>query len=251
MAELTAFTYRYRPFGLYKLDARFKLAALACMSISTLTADVSGLFTATLAIMIIFGLSKLSFWRFVREARFFLLLLGCILLSRALITPGKPLIQFFGIIVSRQGLYEGGLICWRLFLIVSLSISLTATTRSAQIRWAVAWYLFPLPATMRHRISIMIGLLVRFLPVILHQSRETALAQKARGIENRGNPASRLTLLCMPLLRRVFASADQLAMAMTSRCYNEQTAGPQWQAVARDWVFLFSVICTCLLIAMV
>ena len=82
----------------------------------------------------------------------------------------------------------------------------------------------------------MIGLLVRFIPVILTQATEQGEALRARAIDNRRNPLRRTVFLCMPLLRRTFVTADRLALAMEARCYGSQrTTGHPWRMTVRDW----------------
>ena len=250
MAHLSAFAYRYRSDGLYKRDARFKMAALAGMSISTLAADPIALVLVSALMLAICWYSRLSLWQFLGETRIFILLLICIFISRSLTTPGQTLTAFSGVTVTRQGVYQGALICWRLFLIVTLSLTLSATTRTASIRRAVEWYLFFLPSSLRHRVGTMIGLLVRFIPVILIHSRDIAQAQKARGIDNRKNPVFRMVALCLPLLRRIVVSADRLALAMASRCYGDHPVTVGWQASPGDWLFLGCAGGLCLLMSL-
>ena len=80
----------------------------------------------------------------------------------------------------------------------------------------------------------MLGLVVRFLPVILFQASEIADAQRARGIERRKNPLIRLMKFTVPLFRRVFLSADELTAAMQARCYSEQRTLPDLAFAWRD-----------------
>jgi energy-coupling factor transporter transmembrane protein EcfT len=92
---------------------------------------------------------------------------------------------------------------------------------SSDIRGAVEWFLRPLPWISARKVGTMIGLLMRFIPVILTQARENADAQRARAVENRKNPIYRMRRLGMPLLRRTFLLADRLVMAMEARCYGD------------------------------
>jgi energy-coupling factor transporter transmembrane protein EcfT len=78
--------------------------------------------------------------------------------------------------------------------------------------------------------------------VILNQARETAEAQRARGVANRKNPAYRLTKLGLPLIRRTFENADRLVTAMESRCYSENRTGPALVSTRRDWKALFVIV---------
>jgi energy-coupling factor transporter transmembrane protein EcfT len=72
------------------------------------------------------------------------------------------------------------------------------------------------------------------LPVILLQGAEIADAQRARGVERRKNPLIRLIRFTIPLFRRVFLSADELAVAMQARCYSEQRTLPELCFTWRD-----------------
>jgi energy-coupling factor transporter transmembrane protein EcfT len=113
------------------------------------------------------------------------------------------------------------MVCWRLLLVVFMGILLMATTRTADIRAALVWLLRPVPLVNEKMAATMVGLVVRFLPVILYQAAEISDAQRARGIERRKNPMVRLMRFTLPLFRRVFLSADELAVAMHARCYSE------------------------------
>ena len=83
---------------------------------------------------------------------------------------------------------------------------------------------------------------MRFIPVILHQVRETVEAQKARCVEKRKNPMDRLKKIGLPLLRRTFQTADDLAVAMEARCYSENRTDPEFTANLRDWVVLTVIL---------
>jgi energy-coupling factor transporter transmembrane protein EcfT len=88
----------------------------------------------------------------------------------------------------------------------------------------------------------MMGLIVRFIPVILNQAKETAEAQRARCLENRKNPLYRLVRLGIPLIRGTFEQADRLIVAMEARCYTENRTDPALSASRKDWIALLVVI---------
>ena len=94
------------------------------------------------------------------------------------------------------------------------------------------------------------SLIVRFIPVVLGQMRQTLDAQRSRGVENRKNPVYRLVTLAIPLFRRIFEDADRLAVAMESRCFDEHRTDPELNASRADWaalviVLLFSLLMIC------
>jgi energy-coupling factor transporter transmembrane protein EcfT len=86
--------------------------------------------------------------------------------------------------------------------------------------------------------ATMMGLIVRFIPVIFQKTHAISEAQKARCIERRKNPCYRLKALVMPLMRGVFQDADKLAMAMVARCYHENQPVETPGACRNDWLVL-------------
>ncbi|RLB95512.1 MAG: hypothetical protein DRH50_04015 [Deltaproteobacteria bacterium] len=90
--------------------------------------------------------------------------------------------------------------------------------------------------------------MVRFLPVIIDQVKESADAQRARGVENRKNPVYRLGKLGIPIMRRTFERADKLAVAMEARCYSENRTDPVLSSSIMDWIALCGVVCLCIVI---
>jgi energy-coupling factor transporter transmembrane protein EcfT len=87
----------------------------------------------------------------------------------------------------------------------------------------------------------MLGLVLRFIPLVFLQAGATLDAQRARGIESRRNPLYRLTRFAIPFLRRLFLAADRLTDAMAARCYTEIRSEPVLSARRRDWYALGSV----------
>jgi energy-coupling factor transporter transmembrane protein EcfT len=242
MAELTSFSYRAGRSIFHGLDARFKLLFLVLISLASLKAGLWAMLFLSGGLLWMLSDASLSLVAVLRELRYFLFLLVVVFAVRALATPGDAVFTFKLMTFTRQGLFDGVLVCWRLLLVVLLGLVLTATTRPAEIRAAVEWILKPIPLLPAKRIGTMMGLIMRFIPVILNQAKETAEAQRARGVENRKNPVYRLTKLGIPLIRRTFENADRLIVAMESRCYSENRTGPELMSTRRDWAALFVII---------
>ncbi len=241
MAELTAFGYHPGASILHRLDPRFKLGGLIAASLTVLDSGIAalGLWSAACAILLV--KTGVSMPRLLRELRYFGVLILFVFVARALSAGGDPLVRFWGIGPSRQGMMEGAVAGWRLGLVVLLGLLLMATTRSWQVKAAVESLLRPVPFIPHKRAATMIGLLLRFIPQILTAARETADAQRARCIGNRRNPVFRLVKLTVPLLRKIFLDADRLAVAMDARCYTEDRSTPLLAAAAGDWAFLAAV----------
>jgi energy-coupling factor transporter transmembrane protein EcfT len=107
---------------------------------------------------------------------------------------------------------------------------------------------------------MMVGLTARFFGLIMSSVREISLAQRARLVQMRRNPLYRMVALVLPLLRRSFEQADEIAMAMEARCYDEKSAAAGRAAVGRaavgrtyrfkaskqDWILLGVVAAVCI-----
>jgi energy-coupling factor transporter transmembrane protein EcfT len=148
-------------------------------------------------------------------------------------------------LISRQGVLEGCIVCWRLFLVVILSLVFIATTRISRIKRSVAWIFSSVPGVPEKRVATMLGLIVRFIPVIFKRAGEVTAAQHARCVGLRKNPLFRLKTFSLPLLGGVFRDAGNLAMAMEARCYTEQGIRGVAPASKKDWVVLVAGIGLC------
>lgn len=246
MAELTSFGFFSGTSLLHKLDPRFKLLFIVLLSLLCLNLDFTslGIFSALLLGLTIYA--RLPLKSGLKELRYFFVLLAFVFIARLLATGGDQLIAFKFFSISRQGLYDGVLVCGRLVVIVLLGFTLIATTRPAEIKAAVQWYLKPVPFIPEQKVAMMMGLTLRFVPLIFDQAAETAEAQKARCVQNRRNPAYRLIKLGFPLLRRTFERADDLVAAIEARGYTENRTNPELFSNRRDWISLLVVGSGCI-----
>ncbi len=245
MAELSEFGFRPGDSFFHALDVRCKLACFILISLTSLNIHLLSLLLLTLTIAGAILHIRLSFLAIFKEIRYFFLLLAFVFIARALSTPGATLAEIrfpVTLTVTEQGVYDGILVCWRLLVIVILSLVFVSTTRSSEVKAAVEWLFSPFPFIPGKRLGAMIGLLMRFIPVILNQVKETADAQRARGVENRKNPIYRLVKFVIPLMRRAFEDADKLILAMEARCYSENRTGPELAFSGKDGLAVLVMI---------
>lgn len=206
-----------------------------------------GLLTVSLAALAAGARAGLNWFTVAHEMRYFGLLLLAMFISRAVFIPGNTMITIGPIQVTDTGMVSGVLICWRIALVAAVGMIYAATTRPKEIRAAVQWLASPVPGLPEKRLGVMIGLMVRLLPMIIDLARETTAAQKARCVESRKNPYYRLTRFAMPVMRKIIKLADHLVMAMTARCYSESATPPPMQIQAADWIVLSAIIGLCLI----
>ncbi len=248
MANTVAFNFRSGTSILHRLDPRFKIVFLALISLSTLNAGAAGLLVLTLlfallAVDIRLPVSKIAF-----ELRYFGFFIFIVFITRCLTEPGVPVFTYKFITVTQQGLVEGSLAAWRLALVILMGLLLSVSTRPKEIRTAVEILFGPIPFLPEKRIAVMIGLIVRFIPVILHLTREMSEAQRARAIEQRKNPIYQASHLVLPVMRRIVGRADCLASAMEARCFDENRPTPPLEMGFADWRAMMVVLSVCLLL---
>ncbi len=249
MSELNVLGFKTGDSMLHRLDVRFKLMFFGLISVSSLKADIFSLSLLTIMLAAALIHAGLPIKSALKDLRYIFLLLLFVFIARSVSVPGSPVIQIKTISVTREGLYEGAVVCWRLVIVIMTGLSFVLTTRPSEIKAAVEWILKPFPGVPEKKVATMMSLTVRFIPIIFDEAKETLAAQRARGVENRKNPIYRLKMLGIPMMRRTFERADNIGLAMAARCYSENRTDPRLSCRARDWIALACVVCLCLLIA--
>jgi energy-coupling factor transporter transmembrane protein EcfT len=237
VAELTAFDYRPGASLLHRLDVRMKLALVAVFSAGSLYVGLAG--AAVLGAFLV----GVCLWSGASPAvhagglRWLAGLLLFVFAARALSTDGSVVLAVGPAAVTREGLADGLLTSLRLAVVFLIGAVFAATTRASAVKAGVQWYLKPLPLVPAERVGTMLGLLVRFVPLMFAQVAAVSEAQRARGLEHR-RPLRRMVLAILPAMRRVFEVSDRLALAMEARCYSESRTPPELAACRRDWTSL-------------
>jgi energy-coupling factor transporter transmembrane protein EcfT len=238
MTELTTFSYRPGATLLHGFETRFKLILVVLVSLSIVHADFPALSAITALFFLLSLYIRLSIAGTAKALRYFLFLITLVFLARLLSTSGEPLFSFYFFTITKKGIYEATMVCWRLLLVVYLGVLFISTTRTSRIKHAVEWFLSPIPIIPEKRIATMMGLIVRFIPVIFHKTHEVSEAQKARCSQNIRNPFIRLKRLAFPMVKSVFKDAENVATAMAARCYSETSRKITSTPRTSDWFIL-------------
>ncbi len=142
-----------------------------------------------------------------------------------LFSKGTPIFKFWYIQVTYEGVEVTIKMALRLILIVTGASLLTLTTTPIVLTDGVEKLLgvfkrFGLPA---HEIAMMMTIALRFIPTLLEETDKIMKAQASRGADfDTGNLIERAKSfipVLVPLFISAFRRADELALAMESRCY--------------------------------
>ncbi|HZJ83227.1 MAG TPA: energy-coupling factor transporter transmembrane protein EcfT [Clostridia bacterium] len=138
---------------------------------------------------------------------------------------GRELWRWGFLVITEEGLIQGTLMALRLVFLVSGTSLLTLTTSPIALTDGIESLLKPLKLIKfpSHELAMMMTIALRFIPTLLEETDKIMKAQMARGADfESGNILQRaksLIPLLVPLFISAFRRADELAMAMESRCY--------------------------------
>jgi energy-coupling factor transporter transmembrane protein EcfT len=241
VADLVVFRYLNRDSTLHRLDGRFKIACLVLFSVAASLANTPARFAIlTLVLFAALIWSQLPIASLVKELWYFSLIIVPGPVVQSFSIPGATILDLpFGT-MSLEGLQSGLFFGWRLVVVIMLCVVITGTTPLSLLSKAVEWYLRPIPFVPAARIAMMMNLTFVFVPLVFDQAAEMSAAQQARCVGARRNPIKRMTFIALPLLVQTFRRADEMALAMESRCYSEEHTKAMFTTTINDWLVLFA-----------
>ena len=143
---------------------------------------------------------------------------------------GEHVLFEYGIIqITVEGLRNAAFLGIRLILLVIGSSLMTYTTTPTQLTDAIEKVLGPLNKVKVpvHEIAMMMSIALRFIPILMEELDKIMKAQTARGADfESGKLVERVKALVpilVPLFISAFRRANDLAMAMETRCYRGGT----------------------------
>ena len=173
-------------------------------------------------------------------------------------TTGTPIIP--GWIITWEGIERAVKMMLRITLLIAGTFLLTCTTSPMALTDGLENLLNPLKKlhVPVHEMTIMMSMALRFIPTLIEETDKIMSAQKARGADfenvsaqkargadfENGNLIQRaraLLPILVPLFVSAFRRADELAVAMESRCYHGgegRTRMKQLKMASRDWIAL-------------
>ena len=133
--------------------------------------------------------------------------------------------SFWKFQITRQGLKLAFMMGIRLVFLITGSSLMTLTTTPNNLTDGLESLLNPLKKihVPVHEISMMMSIALRFIPILMEETDKIMKAQMARGADFESGSllqrARSLVPLLVPLFISAFRRANDLAMAMESRCY--------------------------------
>lgn len=196
--------YIHRQSPIHRLSATIKLISLAAIGLLVaLIPHLWGLALLQTIVCLLCWIARLplpALWRQLRPVS--ILLLGILFI--------------YGI---TGDWHTGGIAILRFTILILLATLITLTTRVSDMVEAIEHTLQPLQPFGLHpsKISLMIALSIRLIPVLLNQVHQIQEAQQARGIDRP------ILALLVPLFIKTLRMADELSDAIEARCFDGAT----------------------------
>ncbi|QIB68457.1 energy-coupling factor transporter transmembrane protein EcfT [Aminipila butyrica] len=237
---------------IHKLDPRIKISGTFLYIVALfVVSDFIGFGLSALALAAVIGISRVPFGFISKGLKPVFLIITFTFLINMFMTDGETLFQLGFLRLTKEGLYNACFMGLRLVLLIFGSSLLTLTTKPISLTDGIEYMLSPfkrigVPA---HELAMMMTIALRFIPTLLEETDKIMKAQMARGADfESGNLLKRaksLVPLLVPLFISAFRIAQDLAMAMESRCYrggDQRTRLHAMKLAARDGAALLALV---------
>ena len=213
---------------IHNLDPRVKIVCTLLFLISLFVqGNIIGYVVATVFLSLLIYASKVPLKYILKGLRPILLLLGMTVLFHLFLTrEGEVLVQYGIIQITVGGLRSAVFMGVRLVYLIIGSSLMTYTTTPNALTDGLEALLSPLSKIKIpvHEVAMMMSIALRFIPILLEETDKIMKAQIARGADlDTGNIFQRVKAMVpilVPLFVSAFRRANDLAMAMESRCYH-------------------------------
>lgn len=209
----------------HRLDPRTKLIMVVLYIIALFNAtgwvSYAAVFAVTALCMFIAKINPSTALKGLKPIIFIIILTA---LLNIFYTDGTPIVE--GWIITWEGLEKAAMMSIRIILLIVGTFMLTYTTSPMALTDGLEIMFNPLKKIKVpvHEMAMMMSMALRFIPTLIEETDKIMSAQKARGadFETGGllQRAKALLPILVPLFVSAFRRADELAVAMESRCYH-------------------------------
>ncbi|NLD20193.1 MAG: energy-coupling factor transporter transmembrane protein EcfT [Clostridiales bacterium] len=211
---------------IHRLDPRIKIMATILYIVALfVVGDFIGFIIAFLGLAVVIAVSRVPLGFILNGLKPVFIIIALTFTINMFMIKGEVLVSIGFLEITREGLRTAVFMGIRLVLLIIGSSLLTLTTRPISLTDGIEALLSPfkkigLPA---HELAMMMTIALRFIPTLLEETDKIMKAQQARGADfESGNiirRAKALIPILVPLFISAFRIAQDLAMAMESRCY--------------------------------
>lgn len=212
---------------IHRLDPRTKLVLLIVYIVALFSAKsyISYALVAA-ALLTCIKITEIKMKTMLKGMKPLLIIIILTAILNMFYTKGTVLVHFWIFTITKEGVVAAVFMVLRIMMLVMGTFMLTYTTSPISLTDGLERLLSPLKKIKLpvHELSMMMSIALRFIPTLIEETDKIISAQKARGADfETGNILQRakaLLPILVPLFISAFRRADELAIAMESRCYH-------------------------------
>ena len=245
----------------HRLDPRMKLIITAGYVVMLFLAEnLLALSVGIAFVAITYPLSRISLVFILRSLKPVAPIIIFTGVLNLFFVSGEPIWEFWVLSISAEGIRVAVHMCLRILCLIGGTALLTYTTSPIALTDGIEMLFSPLKkfGAPVHEIAMMMTITLRFIPTLIEETEKIMSAQKARGADlESGSIIQRLRAMIpilIPLFVSAFRRAEDLALAMESRCYHGGEGRTRMRILKMSlvdiWGALFIAACVAAVIAL-
>ena len=233
----------------HKLDPRIKLVMVIGYIVALFLAkDVPSYGIVLVFLGICLKLSTIRLKTILKGLKPVIIIILFTAIINVFYSSGHVIVKFWVLKITYEGIRNAIFMVLRIMMLITGTFLLTYTTSPIALTDGLESLLNPLKKIRVpvHELAMMMSIALRFIPTLIEETDKIISAQKARGANfETGNiiqKAKAMLPILVPLFISAFRRADELAIAMESRCYHGdegRTRMKQLKMADRDYIALF------------
>jgi len=239
MAEIELFHYRSGASFFHNLNTGVKYFCSLLLSLAVFNCSFRELlvFSAIFipALFILFKPAPSTLFKRLSAMRGFLIFLVLVAAARGFSDTGP---------VGERWI-DSAVYIWKIALLLITGQILISTTDPADLHGAVYRFLRRIPLVPAGPIATMLSLTISFIPLIFDQYGEIRQAAESRLAGCIKNPIKKVLVTALPLMETTLSRADEISLAMESRCYTHNPTLKESHVTKRDFTVLFFTLLLC------
>lgn len=211
---------------IHKLDPRTKIVSAFLYIIFLFTVkNIWGYLAAFLFLAVVVLVSEIPAGYVIKGIKGILFIMLLTVVINMFWTPGEIIWQWKFLKITKEGLQLSFNMAFRLVLLISGTSMMTLCTDTISLTDGMEELIKKVPFAKKyaHEFSMMMSIALRFIPTLTEETDRIMKAQKSRGADFESGGifarAKGLIPILVPLFVSAFQRANELAMAMESRCY--------------------------------
>lgn len=215
---------------LHRLDARSKILGTVLFSVTALScSDAAGFALLSAVIVFAAAISHLPVKYILKGIKPLRWLILFTIILNIFTAEGNIIWQWKALHITYEGIIFAAVTALRLILFVTGTSLLTLTTSPVSLTDGLARLMKPLKKIRVpvDDIAMIISITLRFIPIFADETEHIMKAQRSRGADfGSGGLMSKIRSIIpviVPLFLSVFRKAEELSLAMDSRCYGKGT----------------------------